>query len=314
MTEPILDLSTLPPRSRVGYTTERGMRHAVAIKAAGYGPDGDRWHSSDSMAPVSSLVIADGDPVLLVPAQTVQTDARLASSHGVADLAALICDGNTEHLHTWPLVAESGYCGQCLTAAERVLAARSPYFDPDAPPAHRWTGAPDDGLAKEVVDAVTADLDAAGILTTTNGGQRILSTVLAIVRRHVAPAPDGDLADVVREHLAAATLYVCTRDASAWGHGTMRLDDFAPAWEDEEVVADLVDLVRDATPVEYAARTLASAADDAASVIAAGDVAESAAIPPGSVGVGEAIAARDALREDPVAWLRERAAEVADRG
>lgn len=44
-------------------------------------------------------------------------------------------------------------------------------------------------LAKEVVDAVTADLDAAGILTTTNGGQRILATALAIIRRYALPAP-----------------------------------------------------------------------------------------------------------------------------
>lgn len=37
-------------------------------------------------------------------------------------LAATICDGNAEHLRAWPLVAESAYCGQCHSAAERVLA------------------------------------------------------------------------------------------------------------------------------------------------------------------------------------------------
>lgn len=37
-------------------------------------------------------------------------------------------------------------------------------------------------------------------------------------------------------------LYVCTRDESAWDYGTMTLDDFQPAWQDEDVVNDFASL------------------------------------------------------------------------
>lgn len=57
-----------------------------------------------------------------------------------------------------------------------------------------------------------------------------------------------------------------------------------------------------AAPVKDAA--LQEAADAMAAIIEAGDVAEIAGHVPGEVGRGAAIAARDDLREDPVAWLR----------
>lgn len=44
------------------------MRPAVAIKAIGYAPHRDEWYSSDSMAPVTSFMIASNDPVLYAPA------------------------------------------------------------------------------------------------------------------------------------------------------------------------------------------------------------------------------------------------------
>lgn len=59
-----------------------------------------------------------------------------------------------------------------------------------------------------------------------------------------------------------------------------------------------------------AAQVLEQAADDMAGVIALGDAAESTAVPAGTKGVGSAIGARDALYEDPVAWLRDRAARL----
>lgn len=68
MTLTIAQLNALPTGSVVHYATERGMRPAVAIKAIGYGPDCDKWHSSDSMAPVTSFTIASNHPVLHVPA------------------------------------------------------------------------------------------------------------------------------------------------------------------------------------------------------------------------------------------------------
>lgn len=39
-------------------------------------------------------------------------------------------------------------------------------------------------------------------------------------------------------------LYVCTRHESAWQHGTMGLDDFEPAWGNEDVIESLVDIAK----------------------------------------------------------------------
>ncbi|MEV7962370.1 hypothetical protein [Oerskovia paurometabola] len=64
----LAQLNALPTGSVVRYATERGMRPAVALKVTNIGPDRSKWHSSDSMAPVSSLTIASNNPVLLAPA------------------------------------------------------------------------------------------------------------------------------------------------------------------------------------------------------------------------------------------------------
>lgn len=87
--------------------------------------------------------------------------------------------------------------GLHLVSLLHDLVDRLPDDEPVALPAPPVVdeGAADKGLAKEVVDAVKADLDAAGILAWTNGGQRILTTVLAIVRRHAAP-PAVDEAEI----------------------------------------------------------------------------------------------------------------------
>lgn len=42
------------------------------------------------------------------------------------------------------------------------------------------------------------------------------------------------------------TVYTCSRVWSAWGYGTMSEDDFAPAWEDDELVDDLATVALDA--------------------------------------------------------------------
>ena len=37
-------------------------------------------------------------------------------------------------------------------------------------------------------------------------------------------------------------IYYCTRDHSAWSYGTMGLDDFAPAWDDLEILDSIADI------------------------------------------------------------------------
>lgn len=63
---------------------------------------------------VAAIEEAGGPRLAVIP-------APVSDTRRVADLAATICDGNTEHLRAWPLVAESAYCGQCHSAAERAL-------------------------------------------------------------------------------------------------------------------------------------------------------------------------------------------------
>ncbi|MNW51300.1 hypothetical protein D3C74_287840 [compost metagenome] len=64
-----------------------------------------------------------------------------------------------------------------------------------------------------------------------------------------------------------------------------------------------------APPVDEAT-VLERATEDMEAVIALGDSAETTAVPAGTTGVGSAIGARDALYEDPVAWLRDRVAHL----
>lgn len=58
------------------------------------------------------------------------------------------------------------------------------------------------------------------------------------------------LGDEIREYLSGH-LYVCGRDESAWGYGTMGLDDFSPASENEDVVDSLVQIALEKLGLSY---------------------------------------------------------------
>ncbi|MFJ4107907.1 hypothetical protein [Oerskovia enterophila] len=95
-----------------------------------------------------------------------------------------------------------------------------------------------------------------------------------------------------------------------WGEG-VPFEDLAPHMQDaRRGQARAVLAVLPAPPVVGETLALEEAADDMEAVIALGDAAESTAVPAGTTGVGSAIGARDALYEDPVAWLRDRAARL----
>lgn len=49
------------------------------------------------------------------------------------------------------------------------------------------------------------------------------------------------LGDEIREYLSGH-LYVCGRVEEAWSYGTMSLDDFSPAADNEDVVQSLVEI------------------------------------------------------------------------
>ena len=38
------------------------------------------------------------------------------------------------------------------------------------------------------------------------------------------------------------SMYWCERHESAWGHGTMGLDDFVPAWDDWDILDSIADI------------------------------------------------------------------------
>lgn len=57
--------------------------------------------------------------------------------------------------------------------------------------------------------------------------------------------------DTLREKFADALqddTFTCGRVWEAWQYGTMTQDDFAPAWESDEVLDNLIDVVRSSTP------------------------------------------------------------------
>ena len=58
---------------------------------------------------------------LSVSINSLASRPQAAPSVSQEALAAIICEGNVEHLRKWPLVAESAYCGECYDIAERVL-------------------------------------------------------------------------------------------------------------------------------------------------------------------------------------------------
>lgn len=61
------------------------------------------------------------------------------------------------------------------------------------------------------------------------------------------------VAEAVRATLDAQDLWACTRDWSAWGHGTMGADDFEPAAGDDDIVQEIAEAVL----VALAAKALA---------------------------------------------------------
>lgn len=80
-------------------------------------------------------------------------------------------------------------------------------------------------------------------------GARLTSEALAATRVPVQGEPDDDreaLRDEFRSYLGDE-IYVCSRDHSAWSHGTMGLDDFSLAAEDDEIVESLVQIASRAT-------------------------------------------------------------------
>lgn len=54
---------------------------------------------------------------------------------------------------------------------------------------------------------------------------------------------DEDIRERVQEAVAESMtgIYYCGRVWSAWGYGTMSRDDFSPAGEDDDIVANIVD-------------------------------------------------------------------------
>jgi len=63
---------------------------------------------------------------------------------------------------------------------------------------------------------------------------------VAELRARVDPQADS-LRQKLWEYLGTET-YLCDRDASAWGYGTMSLDDFRLAREDDEFMDSVLDL------------------------------------------------------------------------
>lgn len=66
------------------------------------------------------------------------------------------------------------------------------------------------------------------------------SAEVAELRARVDPQADS-LRQKLWEYLGTET-YLCDRDASAWGYGTMSLDDFRLAREDDEFMDSVLDL------------------------------------------------------------------------
>lgn len=64
---------------------------------------------------------------------------------------------------------------------------------------------------------------------------------VAELRARVDPQADS-LRQKLWEYLGTET-YLCDRDASAWGYGTMSLDDFRLAREDDEFMDSVLDLL-----------------------------------------------------------------------
>lgn len=88
--------------------------------------------------------------------------------------------------------------------------------------------------------------------------RRLADALEAATRVPVQGEPNGDreaLRDEFRSYLGDE-IYVCSRDHSAWSHGTMGLDDFSLAAEDDEIVESLVQIASRATVPDAATEEL----------------------------------------------------------
>lgn len=86
-------------------------------------------------------------------------------------------------------------------------------------------------------------------------GARLASGALAATRVPVQGEPNDDretLRDEFRSYLGDE-IYVSSRDYSAWAHGTMGLDDFSLAADDDEIIESLVSIALSRSTVPDAA-------------------------------------------------------------
>ncbi len=115
------------------------------------------------------------------------------------------------------------------------------------------TAAPaqEDPLAARISEALIGTFYQACSPGGVIGGQNFIDIVEAALdgvfetpSRATRLAEEGRDADQHRADIVESLngLYLCTRHESAWGYGTMSLEDFSPAWEDEDVVQNFVDL------------------------------------------------------------------------
>lgn len=84
-----------------------------------------------------------------------------------------------------------------------------------------------------------SDLSAAEVALATARADALEETAQPSV-------PDQGIRDQVAEVLRGA--YSCTRAWEAWSYGTMTEDDFAPAWEDEDLIDGLTALAAGYSP------------------------------------------------------------------
>lgn len=82
-----------------------------------------------------------------------------------------------------------------------------------------------------------------GVVAPESPAGEALRTLIAAGRSAVSRET---VTDALHEYLGTE-VYICDRDASAWGHGTMSLDDFRLARDDDEFMASMVGLLTDTT-------------------------------------------------------------------
>ena len=103
--------------------------------------------------------------------------------------------------------------------------------------------------AAEVMMELVAALEAKTGVRVDMSSAVGVEAQLAATRVPVQGEPNDEreaLRDEFRSYLGDE-IYVCSRDHSAWPHGTMGLDDFSLAAEDDEIVESLVQIASRAT-------------------------------------------------------------------